>query len=212
MRIYLIRHGETDSNKEGRIQGSIETDLNEVGITQCEKTAQYLLKNNINFDYCFVSPQKRAFRSLEIISQFYQKHQKSFPITVDDLLKEIHCGRWEGKLVQEIEKQEPELLNQIRTKVDAGYPEGESILDVRKRAEMFYNNKIKPLLENPNSHILILSHGNLLRVLASVVLNLPPEFAIKVVFFNMGISILEGKKIIDKIYFKIITWNSISHL
>ncbi len=212
MRIYLIRHGETDSNKEGRIQGSIETDLNASGIDQCKKTAEYLLKNNINFDYCFVSPQKRAFQSLEIILQIYKNYNKTFDIIKDDLLKEIHCGKWEGKLVKQIEKEEPELLNQIRTQVEARYPDGESILDVRKRAEMFYKNRIEPLLENYNSHILILSHGNLLRVLASVVLNLPPEFAIKVVFFNMGISVLEGKKIIDKTYFKIITWNSISHL
>jgi probable phosphoglycerate mutase len=88
--IYLIRHGETDFNKEGRIQGRIETDLNPTGIEQCKKTAQFLLKNKIDFDYCYVYPQKRAIQSLEIIKNHFKHYNKNFDVFIYYNLTEIH--------------------------------------------------------------------------------------------------------------------------
>jgi broad specificity phosphatase PhoE len=212
LRIYLIRHGETDYNKEGRIQGSIETDLNLEGINQSYKTAKFLWEKQIDFDICFVSPQRRALQSMEIIRDFYNKNNKYFKIIIKEDLREIHCGRWEGKLIKDIEKEEGFLLNQVRTKVDVPYPNGESILDVQKRALNFYQNEILSLSNQKEKNILIVSHGNFLRTLGSVILNLPPEFAIKTVVYNMGISLLEEKYKFDTRYFKVIYWNLISYL
>jgi len=62
--IYVVRHGQTDFNKEGRIQGRKGLPLNETGIKQAE-----LLKENlqqIQFDYVFSSPQERAIQTAEI--------------------------------------------------------------------------------------------------------------------------------------------------
>jgi uncharacterized phosphatase len=64
--IYVIRHGQTDLNKEGKLQGRQGLPLNEIGIEQAE-----ILKDEIKgiyFDYVFSSPQERAIQTVEIVS------------------------------------------------------------------------------------------------------------------------------------------------
>ncbi|MEI2663132.1 histidine phosphatase family protein [Rossellomorea sp. LJF3] len=62
--IYVIRHGQTDWNKEGRLQGRRGLPLNEEGIRQAGNLKQQL--NHISFDLVFSSPQKRAQETAEI--------------------------------------------------------------------------------------------------------------------------------------------------
>ncbi len=62
--LYVVRHGQTDLNKEGRLQGRLGLPLNEYGIQQAERLRDRL--KNINFDYVFSSPQERAIQTAEI--------------------------------------------------------------------------------------------------------------------------------------------------
>lgn len=214
IRLYLVRHGETDYNKELRIQGRIETDLNNLGIQQSSLTGEYLNKHVPQFDYCFVSPQKRAMQTFEIINSIYKKNNKINNIIISEDLKEIHCGRWEGRLYKELEQEEPEIIYKIRTDINFPYPEGESAQDVKKRSENFFKNHILNL-SNGNQkplNILIVSHGNLLRTLSTVILELPLEFSLKVIFHNAAISFIEEKPFIKDHFYKIIYWNNIQHL
>ncbi|MCL6603674.1 MAG: histidine phosphatase family protein [Paenibacillus sp.] len=64
--IYVIRHGETDLNKEGRLQGRLGMPLNEKGIKQAECQKEKLA--DIKFDYVFSSPQERAIQTAEIVT------------------------------------------------------------------------------------------------------------------------------------------------
>jgi uncharacterized phosphatase len=64
--IYVIRHGETDLNKERRMQGRLGLPLNETGIEQAGKLREKL--NGIKFDYVFSSPQERAVQTAEIVT------------------------------------------------------------------------------------------------------------------------------------------------
>ncbi len=209
LNIFLIRHGETDFNKEGRIQGSVDTELNPYGIEQSIKAGIFLSKHIQYFDYCFVSPQKRAIQSAEYILKNIPK-KKWF---IDENLREINCGRWEGKLIKDIEKEEPEVLYKIRTEVDFPYPEGESILDVKKRIDRFINNALLPLMNSTEEkNILIVSHGNLLRTFTSILLGLPLDFSIKIVLYNTGISLLKERFLLEQSFFKLIYWNQLEHL
>lgn len=210
MKIFLIRHGETDFNREARIQGSIETELNQNGAKQSELLAKKLPKYLDTVDVCFVSPQKRAIQTSEILLNEFSKIIKVHKIIIEPLIKEINCGKWEGKLVSDIEKEEPYLLNLIRTRVDIPYPEGESILDVRERVKKFYKSYLEPVKEN-SKNILIISHGNFLRTFASYILDLAPEFAIKIVLQNTGFSLIE-KKLTTPPMYKMIFWNNLEHL
>ena len=69
MIIYLFRHGETDWNKERRLQGHSDIPLNEFGRELAVKTAAALKEKGITFDRAFCSPLNRAFETAEIIVQ-----------------------------------------------------------------------------------------------------------------------------------------------
>ena len=128
-RIFLIRHGETNWNKEGRFQGQIDIPLNNNGKDQARKTFEFL--KGINFNKAFSSSMKRPYETAQII---LQKNQSIKIIKLESLL-EISHGLWEGKLEEEIKKEWPTLLKKWHDKPeDVIMPEGESILNVAERS------------------------------------------------------------------------------
>jgi probable phosphoglycerate mutase len=128
-RIFLIRHGETNWNKEGRFQGQIDIPLNENGKDQAQKTFQYL--RNISFNKAFSSSMHRPFETAQIILQ----DNKDLKIEKIDSLVEISHGLWEGKLEAEIKEEWPTLLKNWHDKPEEVLmPEGESIKDVSERS------------------------------------------------------------------------------
>jgi broad specificity phosphatase PhoE len=88
--IFIVRHGETDYNKAGRIQGQHQFPLNETGRNQALQVAASLKNYRITHIYC--SGLGRARETAEIID-------KSFllPVITDDRLNERYFGAWEGK-------------------------------------------------------------------------------------------------------------------
>ena len=66
VKLFLIRHGQTDSNVEGRYQGTLDTSLTETGIEQAIAAKKYLSK--VKFSNVYSSPLKRAIQSAEIIA------------------------------------------------------------------------------------------------------------------------------------------------
>ena len=89
MELYLIRHGETDYNKERKIQGSCDIPLNEYGRELAKVTAEGL--KDIPFDVIFTSPLCRARETAEWIARGRQ-----IPVYEDKRLKEICFGEYEG--------------------------------------------------------------------------------------------------------------------
>lgn len=89
--IYLVRHGQTDWNVEGRNQGRTDIELNETGIKQAEETAKKL--EGKKFDKVFSSPLKRAYKTAQIICDDH--------IVLDERLIERCNGDLEGKLRSE---------------------------------------------------------------------------------------------------------------
>src|SRR5207247_2386425 len=88
---FLVRHGETDLNKEGRLQGYTDISLNETGRLQAEKAANTLTRSNI--DLIISSHLKRAHETAEIISK-----STGAKIQIDENLKEKNYGEGEGLL------------------------------------------------------------------------------------------------------------------
>ena len=128
-RIFLIRHGETNWNKEGRFQGQIDIPLNKNGKDQAKKTFEYL--KEINFSKAFSSSMSRPYETAQIILQ----NNKELKITKLDSLLEISHGLWEGKLEKEIKSEWPALLKNWHDKPEEVImPEGESIKDVSERS------------------------------------------------------------------------------
>ena len=93
MEIWYVRHGQTDWNVEGRIQGSTDIPLNQTGIEQAYQVKQLL--DQESFDLVLASPLLRAYETAKIICL-----DKAVEIEGDERLKERNFGSYEGTLVK----------------------------------------------------------------------------------------------------------------
>ncbi len=129
MKIYLIRHGQTNWNTEGRIQGSYDSELNENGIRQAKELGTRLLEPQVSFSRIYSSMQKRAFETAEIISDITGK-----PLERVAGLEEINLGSWEGLTWDEVKERYPREFD--KWCLDRRYeraPEGESYQEMVER-------------------------------------------------------------------------------
>ena len=90
MKILYVRHGETDWNKECKVQGRTDNPLNDKGIEQAKETAEKL--KNEKIDIIISSPLTRAFQTAEIINWNHKKN-----IETNDKFIEVYFGDWEGQ-------------------------------------------------------------------------------------------------------------------
>ncbi|MFH0701339.1 MAG: histidine phosphatase family protein [Candidatus Woesearchaeota archaeon] len=156
MRIYLVRHGETDWNLEMRIQGKTDVPLNTLGITQAEECAMFFRENR--FDYVYSSGLKRAITTAQIISN------GKMPIRTYAELNERNFGEWETRLWSEVRRNNPCLKEEWKIMGNKYQPpEGESILDMTNRVII----KFKEIIGSHCDHdsILIVSHGGPIKVM-----------------------------------------------
>ena len=117
MKIYLVRHGQTDWNYQKKIQGQQDVDINEQGIRQAEKLAEIL--KNVPFEYAVCSPLTRAHHTAEILLKYH-----SVPLSYDERLKEIYLGEWEGKTHKEVMTQEKNPVFSLSGKLSSGWRYG----------------------------------------------------------------------------------------
>jgi len=102
--IYLLRHGQTDYNREGRLQGQSESQLTELGMAQVQAMAD-LLKAQIGDAAgwrLLASPLKRTRQSAAIVAQAL-----GLEVEIEPLLIEVGCGVWENQLYDDIRKTYP---------------------------------------------------------------------------------------------------------
>jgi phosphoserine phosphatase len=128
-RFLLVRHGETDWNRQQRFQGQIDVPLNDQGRVQAQQAAAFLA--NVPIDRAISSPMLRPKETAEVILQ----HHPALTLELDDNLREISHGLWEGKLEAEIEQAFPGDLAQWKTAPETvQMPEGENLQQVWQRA------------------------------------------------------------------------------
>jgi broad specificity phosphatase PhoE len=149
--ILFTRHGQTDWNKEMKIQGHIDIPLNEEGIHQAEMLHERLLDTKI--DLIFSSPLNRAKKTAEII-----RGDRDIPLLEDPLLIEEFYGDMEG--APRVDN--PDYFRQ-RTSFFKRYPNGESYFDVYHRVATFFE-KIKKEYDGKVDTILVVAHGGMSRV------------------------------------------------
>lgn len=202
MRLYIIRHGETLWNTEGRLQGRADVDLNENGIRLAKVTAEGM--KDIPFDLAITSPLIRAKRTAQIVLG-----NRNIPLLEDERIAEISFGEWEGlcckKNNYEIPSQDfPEFF-----KNPFVYPmpeHGETIESVIKRTGEFYQD-ITSNPEYQNKTILIAAHGCSSRGIVYSLYedkddywrgNVPPNCGVTIIDVRDGKSTFVE---IDKIYY-----------
>jgi len=182
-RIILIRHGETNWNKEGRFQGQIDIPLNEKGKGQAFKASQYL--EEIEFTKAFSSSMKRPYETAKIILK-----NENLQIEKVDSLVEISHGLWEGKLEEEIKQTWPEMLKNWHEKPESvTMPEGESIKQVSDRAISAWNLICNS--QNEDDITLLVAHDAVNKTLICHILGLSYSDIWMIKQGNGGITVID---------------------
>ena len=161
MKIYLVRHGNTDWNVEMRIQGQTDVLLNSKGIAEAEHCADYF--KDIEFDKVYTSYLSRAIKTAEIITK------NQYPLIKVPDLNERHFGIWQTQLWGDIHRQIPNLKKIWKHDDGTFRPEGgESLEEMIVRVQ----NKFKEILNSnkKGSQILIVAHGGPLKAMIGYVL------------------------------------------
>lgn len=148
-KVYLVRHGQTNWNKEGRCQGKTNISLNEDGVNQAKALRDKIDTNNI--DICIVSPLNRALETAKIITD------NKINLIIDDRIVERDFGTLEGKLFNY-----DATVKSWNYNLNYDEYEMETIKDVLKRAKDFLNYLNETY---DNKKILIVSHGAFIKAL-----------------------------------------------
>ena len=160
MKIYLMRHGETDYNKKGLIQGSLDIPLNEYGIRLAELTRDGFRKEGLKFDKAYCSPLIRARQTADILLE-----GQDTLISYDDRICEMNFGEGEGILLKDISiKPEYENIDYLFHDPEkyVATEFGESYEALFQRVKDFLEQEIYPK-ENTYENVLVCCHGGIIR-------------------------------------------------
>lgn len=197
MKIYIIRHGETNLNAKGIMQGWLDEPLNHNGRKLAAITGRAM--RGIHFDYCISSPLIRAKETTEII---LRESENNIKVSTDDRIKEINFGTLEGKEISSMGDAGRSFYTDPFN--FAGFPGGESIQDVCNRTQQFLKELIA---RNDRNNYLIGIHGCALRAMLNFFYENPSDFWHGHVPYNCCVSIIEVKngeaRLIadDKVYY-----------
>lgn len=124
-RLILIRHGETEWNRQGLVQGWTDVHLTDVGRQQAGALAAAIAPFHPGVVYS--SDSHRAYETATIMRDGLDNHgQRLPPVLIRTDLREINRGVWEGRNWQDIVKETPELYHACRVDPDAAPEGGES--------------------------------------------------------------------------------------
>lgn len=164
-RLVLWRHGETDYNAAGRMQGHLDSALTPVGWNQARFAVPALAR--FSPDLVIASDLRRATDTATVLTEAI-----GVPLRIDKRLRETHLGEWQGFTGQQVDEKYPG--ERARWRVDATWapPGGESRVDVAERAM-----EVVADLDRPNSDagdaVLLATHGGLIIALTAKLLGLP---------------------------------------
>ncbi|BAZ42472.1 phosphoglycerate mutase [Calothrix sp. NIES-4101] len=170
VRLLLVRHGETEWNRQGRFQGQIDIPLNDNGRFQASKAAEFL--KDVNIDFAVSSTMARPKETAEIILGSHPNVE----LGLDAGLCEISHGLWEGKFEQDIEQEFPGELERWRTlPAEVQMPEGENLQQVYDRAVVAWQNIVQTAIDENRSVGLIVAHDATNKTLLCHILGLSNE-------------------------------------
>lgn len=166
MKIYITRHGETEWNKEGRMQGWKDSDLSEKGIENAKKLGERL--KHVDFDCIYCSPLGRAVDTAKYIRQ-----DKKTEIVLFDSLKEMGFGKWEGVEQEQIMELYPTEHFNFWNKPHLYNPiEGESFDGLFERVKDVLNQIIG---NSAGENVLIVSHAVVIKAIYAIIKKYPLE-------------------------------------
>jgi len=180
VKLYLVRHGQTDWNAAGRVQGHTDIELNERGISESECLVERFA----------TIPVKRIFSS-DLIRCRYTAERLAeatgASLELREDLRERCMGEWEGKHFDDLRAHFAKLESlQNVMYADIAPDGGESLSHVRHRLQGF----LSVLLKSPED-ALVLTHGGICSAFLTLLLSAPPEVGKSFIFGNTAVTLLE---------------------
>ena len=151
MKIYFVRHGETDMNVRNMFYGWYDADINAKGVMQAEELREAF--RHIPIDAIYSSDLTRAVHTAEIIAA-------GRPVKQMPQLRELYYGKWENRTWEEMTEEDRTILKQWRTDwAGLTMPEGESFREFYHRVTEGLEQIIR---ENKGKSVLVVSHNGAL--------------------------------------------------
>lgn len=180
-RIFLIRHGETEWNKEKRLQGNSNVNLSHEGLRQAR-----LLADQAPFPYVdaiYSSDLSRAVSTAEILAEKFGLHVNKVPE-----LRETNFGDWEGRSIRELAMECPEDFGKFFTDPEKCYPpNGETFLHSQTRV---VNAVYRIIATHDEQNVIIVTHGAVIRLIICAILQIPIHKMWAIGQFNMAVNVL----------------------
>jgi broad specificity phosphatase PhoE len=163
LRLYLARHGETDWNKEGRLQGWTDVPLNERGRAQAAELARRLA--DVPLGHIYVSALRRARETAAALPAHLAR-------TVMVELNERRMGGYEGKQLDDLHPRERELFRERRFRPHDDLDGGESLTDHLRRVRRLLTMVRE---RHRDGHVLLVGHGATNALILTELHGRPPE-------------------------------------
>ena len=183
-RLLLVRHGETEWNRQKRFQGQIDVPLNNNGHAQARRASEFLA--NVKIDRAFSSPMLRPKdTALEILSKHPQISLELF-----DELKEISHGLWEGKFEHEIAAEFPGQLEIWQAQPQSvQMPEGENLQQVWDRVAIVWQKIVESVPAGETA--LVVAHDAVNKAILCLLFGFTPEQFWVFKQGNGGVSVID---------------------
>lgn len=182
VRWFMVRHGETDWNIEGRAQGQTDTPLNPKGFAQAQLLGSRLA--SVEFAAAYASDLTRVMETAKPIMSGRDLDLQAMPE-----LREKRYGQWEGMSFKDVEAKFPELYKQLfQDDIDFAPPDGESDSDVCRRVGLA-TEKLRSAHKG-DANVLVVAHGGSLRAMMVNILNMPADYMWRFKLANGSLSII----------------------
>ena len=189
-RIFLIRHGETEWNKIGRLQGHSDVKLSPEGIRQAQLLAEHAPFRT--FDAIYSSDLSRAVNTAKILAAKFHLR-----IVEERGLREVNFGEWEGKAISELAENFPDFGKFFTNPDKVHPPGGETFLECQARV---MNALDEIIAEHENQKIVVVSHGAAIRLIICAVLDIRIRKMWSISQYNMALNVLtyeEGNFLVE---------------
>jgi broad specificity phosphatase PhoE len=166
-RIIIMRHGETEWNRQDVFRGTIDVPLNEAGVEQARKAALALKDENISAAYS--SPLRRAMQTAGAVAAAHGITTRAHPGFND-----CHFGQWQGVAKAEVKVRFREVFDAWAVNPEnARIPDGEDFAAVRQRAVKALDETVA---ENPGKTVLVVTHRVITKILLCAALGLDGSY------------------------------------
>jgi probable phosphoglycerate mutase len=162
--LHMVRHGDTTQAADGIFCGDLDPALTVTGLAQAERVG--VLARSLGLTALYCSPKQRARMTAAAVAR-----SCGLQPVIDDGLREIAYGAWEGRTEAEVKQDDPDAYEAWRTDPSlVSPPGGESAFAIAARALPVV---LRARRENPQGRVMLVSHKATVRVIVAALLGMP---------------------------------------